>query len=49
MGRAAARTATREITLFESQGMAVQNIYVGAAVLKLAREHGFGVDLPIGD
>lgn len=49
VGRVPARTTNEEITLFESQGMAVQDIYVGAALLTLAREQGVGVDLPIGD
>jgi alanine dehydrogenase len=49
LGRVPARTTNEEITLFESQGMAVQDIYVGAALLTLAREQGIGVDLPIGD
>ena len=49
VGRVQARTTNEEITLFESQGMAVQDIYVGAALLTLARGQGLGVDLPIGD
>lgn len=49
VGRVPARTTNEEITLFESQGMAVQDIYVGAALLALAREQGIGVDLPVGD
>jgi ornithine cyclodeaminase/alanine dehydrogenase-like protein (mu-crystallin family) len=47
--RVPGRTAKEEITLYESHGMAVQDIYVGARVLELARERGIGVDLPIGD
>lgn len=49
VGRAPGRSANGEITLYESHGMAVQDIYVGAALLALAREQGVGVDLPIGD
>ena len=49
IGRAAGRTAADEITLYESHGMALQDIYVGARVLARARERGVGVDLPIGD
>lgn len=48
-GRVPGRTANDEITLFESQGMAIQDIYVGARVLALARERGIGVELPIGE
>ena len=48
-GRVPGRTAKEDITLFESQGMAVQDIYVGARVLALARERGIGIDLPIGE
>jgi len=48
-GRVPGRTAKEEITLYESHGMAVQDIYVGARVLALARERGIGVDLPIGE
>jgi len=49
VGRVPGRTAKEEITLYESHGMAIQDIYVGARVLALARERGIGVDLPIGD
>jgi ornithine cyclodeaminase len=48
-GRVPGRTAKDDITLYESHGMALQDIYVGARVLALARERGIGVDLPIGD
>lgn len=48
-GRSPGRTTPEEITLYESHGMAIQDIYVGARVLALARERGIGVDLPIGD
>ncbi len=48
-GRATGRTAQEEITLYESHGMAIQDIYVGARVLALARERGIGIDLPIGE
>lgn len=49
LGRSPGRTANDEITLYESQGMAVQDIYVGASLLGLAREQGIGVELPIDD
>lgn len=43
------RTAASQITLFESHGMAVQDVYTGRHVLDSARESGIGVDLPFGD
>ena len=49
VGRSPGRSANGEITLYESHGMAVQDIYVGAALLALAREQSVGVDLPIGE
>ena len=49
VGHTPGRTARDEITLYESHGMALQDIYVGARVLALAREKGIGIDLPIGD
>jgi len=36
----------RQITLFESQGMAVQDLAVAALVLERARERGLGRPLP---
>jgi ornithine cyclodeaminase/alanine dehydrogenase-like protein (mu-crystallin family) len=48
IGRVPGRSAREEITLFESHGMAIQDLYVGARILELARERGIGVDLPIG-
>jgi alanine dehydrogenase len=49
VGRAPGRLADEEITLYESHGMAIQDLYVGARLLALARERGIGIDLPIGD
>jgi ornithine cyclodeaminase/alanine dehydrogenase-like protein (mu-crystallin family) len=46
--RVPGRTAKEQVTLYESHGMAIQDIYVAAALLPLARERGLGVDLPIG-
>ncbi|NMG77404.1 ornithine cyclodeaminase family protein [Aromatoleum diolicum] len=40
------RTAPEQITLFESQGMAIQDIAVAARVVALARERGLGCALP---
>lgn len=42
------RTAAGQITLYESHGMGVQDIYVGKHLLDLARAGNIGVDLPIG-
>lgn len=47
-GRAPGRTSAQQITLYESHGMGIQDLYVGAKMLALAREHGVGVDLPVG-
>lgn len=48
-GRAPGRTAGRQITLYESHGMGIQDLYVAARLLTLARENNVGVDLPIGE
>jgi alanine dehydrogenase len=48
-GRAAGRTSAKQITLYESHGMGLQDLYVGAKMLQLARERGIGADLPIGE
>jgi alanine dehydrogenase len=43
----AGRQDPDEITLFESQGMAIQDLAVGVRVLAAARERGLGVVLPL--
>ncbi len=43
----AGRQNPDEITLFESQGMAIQDLAVGVRVLAAARERGLGVVLPL--
>lgn len=48
VGRVPGRTSPRQITLYESHGMAVQDLYVAARVLALAREQGLGRELPVG-
>ncbi len=48
-GRARGRTSARQITLYESHGMGIQDLYAGAKVLELAREKGVGTDLPTGE
>jgi ornithine cyclodeaminase/alanine dehydrogenase-like protein (mu-crystallin family) len=49
VGQRTGRTSEQQITLFESHGMALQDVYTGRHVLDVAREIGIGVDLPIGD
>lgn len=46
-GRAAGRTSGDQVTLFESHGMAIQDLYVAADLLQLARDQAIGTDLPI--
>ncbi|HMW55398.1 MAG: ornithine cyclodeaminase family protein [Candidatus Accumulibacter phosphatis] len=48
-GRQAGRSTPDEITLFESQGMAIQDLAVAVTLENLARERGFGVELPYGE
>lgn len=43
------RTSEEAITLFESQGMAVQDLALAVRLEALAREQGLGVELPFGD
>ena len=45
-GAAAGRTSTDDITLFESQGLAVQDITTGIRIYQIALERGLGVQLP---
>ncbi|MDB5839574.1 MAG: ornithine cyclodeaminase [Herminiimonas sp.] len=47
IGRAPARAADDQITCYESHGLAVQDLIVGARLLALARAGGIGVELPI--
>jgi ornithine cyclodeaminase len=48
VGRRAGRSTADEITLFESQGMAVQDLAVAARLEVLARQRGIGAELPYG-
>jgi len=48
IGRHPGRSSADEITLFESQGMAVQDLAVAVRLEALARERGLGVALPYG-
>jgi len=47
-GRAPGRSAKDDITLFESHGMAIEDIYVSRFVLDTAQQFALGVELPIG-
>lgn len=47
IGRMPGRTSSEQITLFESQGMAIQDLAVAVRVLAAARELGLGVSLPL--
>lgn len=47
--KAPGRTAAKQITLYESHGMGLQDLWVGSTMLKLARERGVGTDLPVGN
>jgi len=45
--RAPGRASNDEITLFESQGMALEDLAAGCLAVKLARERGLGMEIPI--
>lgn len=47
IGRRPGRQNAAEITLFESQGMAIQDLAVGVRLLAAAREQGLGTCLPM--
>lgn len=49
VGHRKGRESDAQITLFESHGMAMQDLYAGRHVLDVARERGIGVDIPIGE
>lgn len=46
-GRASGRDSDDEITLFESQGVALEDVAVGIHVYRLARERGIGREIPV--
>ncbi len=48
VGRLPGRTSPEQITLFESQGLAIQDISLAVRLEALAREQGLGVELPYG-
>ena len=47
IGRRPGRQSANEITLFESQGLAIQDLALGIRLLAAAREQGLGVRLPM--
>lgn len=47
-GRHSGRSGAGDITLFESQGLAIQDLSLAVWLEALARERGFGVELPYG-
>jgi alanine dehydrogenase len=48
IGHAPRRTAADQITLYESHGMGIQDLYIAHKLVALSRERGVGVDLPFG-
>ena len=48
IGRHPGRSTPDEITLFESQGMAIQDLSLAVRLEALARERGLGIELPYG-
>ncbi len=46
-GRAQGRHSRDDITLFESQGIALEDVAAGAAALKVARARGLGREVPL--
>ena len=49
VGKESGRATSESITLFESQGMAIQDIALAVRLQALAEEKGMGVQLPFGD
>lgn len=48
IGRRPGRTHSDQTILFESHGMALQDIFTGMHLLGLARARGLGADVPVG-
>jgi alanine dehydrogenase len=46
-GKTPGRTDPQQISLFESQGLAIQDLALGARLVALAREQGLGSKLPL--
>jgi alanine dehydrogenase len=49
IGQHPGRRSPEDITLFESQGLAIQDLSLAVSLEALARERGLGVTLPYGD
>lgn len=49
VGRLPGRNNPAQITLFESHGMAIQDLALAAHVLQRAKQQGLGTELPFGD
>ena len=47
-GLRAGRVKPEQITLFESQGMAMQDLIIAAELAKLARAQGLGEEVALG-
>jgi ornithine cyclodeaminase/alanine dehydrogenase-like protein (mu-crystallin family) len=47
-GMAPGRATPEQITLYESHGMGLQDLYAGVRVYTLARQQGVGTELPVG-
>ncbi len=47
VGRAPGRRHAQDVTLFESQGLAIQDVALAAVLYRLARERGAGRSLPL--
>lgn len=48
-GKVKSREKDEQITLFESHGMAVQDLIMGARILAKAREKNLGIEIPLGE
>jgi ornithine cyclodeaminase/alanine dehydrogenase-like protein (mu-crystallin family) len=46
-GKAPGRTSPDQVTLFESQGIGLEDLAAACRVLELARERGVGMEIPI--
>ncbi len=49
VNRLPGRTSPTQITLFESHGMAIQDLALAVQVLQQAKQQGLGMELPFGD
>ena len=47
--KAPGRASEKQITLYESHGMGLQDLWIGVKTLALSRERGIGTDLPAGN